>query len=120
MKLFVYGTLKRGYGNNRLLQNATFIGEAITNKPYLLFNCGFPKAVPSEEGLPIIGEVFEVDEAQLARCDSLEGHPDWYVRREINANINGREETVMIYEMDQLQQAPMCHIIDNKYYQWGR
>ena len=42
MKLFVYGTLKRGYGNNRLLREATFIGPAISKSAmYRMYSTGF-------------------------------------------------------------------------------
>ena len=120
MKLFVYGTLKRGYGNNRILEGAKFLGEAISHSPYLLHNCGFPKAVPSEEGLPIMGEIFEVSVPQLARCDMLEGHPNWYTRRVISATTKeGETHSVMIYEMDDPQTAPLCPKVDDMYYQWG-
>ena len=127
MKLMVYGTLQSGHGNNRLLYGAEFLGPAITNKPYVLFHCGFPKAVPFSIDpekyplLPVIGEVYEVDGSQLARCDMLEGHPSWYRREPIYARLNGAVEEVHIYEMKEWQErAPLCNIIDNKYYRWAR
>lgn len=128
MKLFVYGTLKKAYGNNVLLSGAKFIGEAITYKPYVLFNCGFPKAVPfsrDEEKfpmLPVIGEVFEIDGYHLSRCDSLEGHPDWYVRKEVKVYLPHleQEDTVMIYEMPEWpSHGSLCTIKDNNYV-WHR
>jgi gamma-glutamylcyclotransferase (GGCT)/AIG2-like uncharacterized protein YtfP len=118
--LFVYGTLKRGYGNNRLLYGAEFIGEGITKKSYHLHNCGFPKAVPSITGLPVKGEVFRVEPSHITRCDMLEGHPDWYTRREIIANVNGEDVPVMIYEMDTPSQSPLCNTNSNEYYYWDR
>ena len=125
MKLMVYGTLKRGWGNNRLLVNATFVGEAVSKKNYVLFDSGIPYAVPFTENedthplRPIMGEVFEIDADQLRRCDALEGHPNWYRREIINVEVNGHEEEVFIYEMPEWQgRARVCNTVDD-YYKWG-
>lgn len=124
MKLLVYGTLQQGYWNNRLLEGAKFLGPAITDKKYVLFNCGFPKAVPfsvNEEKyklLPIKGEVYEVEDHHVSMCDRLEGHPSWYHRSPIKAFINGEKTDVMIYEMPEWQDTKVCHIVDNMYYKW--
>lgn len=124
MKLFVYGTLQRGYGNNRLLAGATFLGPAVSLKPYVLFNCGFPYAVPftkNEEKfplLPITGEVYGVDETILRGCDRLEGHPNWYKRTYINVVRDDEEEEVMIYEMNTWEEYRLSSI-SNSVYCWA-
>lgn len=131
MKLMVYGTLKQGYGNNILLRDATLLGTAITLRPFVLFNCGFPKAVPFTQDevnfplLPVMGEVYEVNERTLSRCDSLEGHPDWYRRVDVRVSMGDNEEhTVMIYEMPEWQRAPLCRTVTtydpHRYYIWER
>ena len=33
--LFVYGTLKRGFGNNYILRNSKFLGSAITEEKFV-------------------------------------------------------------------------------------
>lgn len=124
MKLFTYGTLQRGFGNNRLLADATFLGSAVSCKPYVLFNAGFPYAVPYTENegthplLPITGEVFEVTEQQLERCDGLEGHPRWYKRTRIKVKMEGGEVEAYIYEMPT---TPSCRLstIINGIYSWA-
>ena len=40
--VFVYGTLKRGHGNHRELEGATFLGEAQTVDRYALHVQGLP------------------------------------------------------------------------------
>ncbi len=125
MKIFVYGTLQRGYGNNRLLTDATFIGSATTEKSYVLFQCGFPKAVPFTKNntklLPVKGEVFEVDKATLHCCDQLEGHPNWYVRTPITVLMdNGETEQVEIYEMPEWQDNRDTCTVVNDNYVWSR
>lgn len=135
MKLFVYGTLQQGWGNNRLLNGATFLGKALTKKPYVLFNGGFPYAVPVSPDesmfplLPVMGEVYEVEQRHVDVCDYLEGHPSWYQRTNIRAFINPGVEyedqpsvEVMIYEMprlDRYQHYHLCNTKDNMYYWSG-
>lgn len=127
MKLMVYGTLKRGWGNNRLLEGAKFLGDAYSCKKYVLVNGGFPIAYTKEkEGfplLPIKGEIWEVEGHHVERCDRLEGHPDWYRRNTIQAVVNGGEVETFIYEMNETpSRYSLCNTIDynnNRYYYWG-
>ena len=78
--IFVYGTLKSGYGNNYLLKGAECLGGAKTVEKYALYEQGIPYVVKSEPVAQIQGEVYLVDSATLARLDQLEGHPGWYYR----------------------------------------
>lgn len=71
-KLFVYGTLKQGYYNHRCIQGATFVGPAIAHG-YSIFNLGgYPGIIEDDPG-KVIGELYEITDEQLARCDRLEG-----------------------------------------------
>lgn len=86
MKLFVYGTLKRGFSNNSLLRGAEFISED-TIKGHLYVG-GVPFATP---GTGVVhGEVFDVPAALLPRLDFLEGHPDGYRRTPVTT-LEGRD-----------------------------
>ena len=121
----VYGTLKSGYHNNYLLGGARLVGKAVTLKAYQLFDCGFPMAVPSDEkAFPVLGEIYEVSDDAFRRCDSLEGHPDWYIRRIIEAKLVDNEEIVQtyIYEMPRISnhRTQLCDVKDNTYYMWSR
>lgn len=89
--IFVYGTLKLGFGNNRLLKDATYVGKAETSDMFFMADGGFPVVYsiydPRFPGLKdhlgfVVGEAYEVDDAQLSSCDALEGHPEWYHRYE--------------------------------------
>jgi gamma-glutamylaminecyclotransferase len=82
MKVFVYGTLKRGYHNHRLLAGAKYLGEANLNGPHILLDAGFPVCVklPTGAGL-VTGELYEVTAEQLKRLDQLEGEGRMYHRR---------------------------------------
>lgn len=84
MRLFVYGTLKQGYGNNRLLSDAEFLGKDVVQVPYYLVDLGpFPAAIPSDQVHEIIGEVYQINDEIMERTDWLEGYPEHYNRSEI-------------------------------------
>lgn len=82
--LFVYGTLKRGYGNNARLADQKFLGTAVTAiGGYVMQDVGFPLLwleEPDPGGHRARGEIFEVSDNALWQCDSLEGHPNMYRR----------------------------------------
>jgi gamma-glutamylaminecyclotransferase len=125
MKLFVYGTLQRGYGNNRLLKGADFIGVGLTDKRFVLYNCGFPKAVPAEiapqhKALFVRGEVWEINEDHLSWCDRLEGHPNWYRRelQRIYMDDKGSPECYM-YIMPYDQNSNLATNKHDWYYEWS-
>lgn len=97
-KVFVYGTLKAGYGNNRLLEKAKFIGEAVTQKAFSLSDCGFPYMHNGDERHPVRGEIYEIDEEILRNLDILEG-VDYghYSRGTLQAQKLGDGEAVMAW-----------------------
>lgn len=79
-RLFVYGSLKRGYGNNRLLEKSEFIGVAKTKPEFTMIAYGwFPACLVAGKTI-ITGEVYDVNDGVLDRVDRLEGHPTWYQR----------------------------------------
>jgi len=95
--LFVYGTLKRGHHNHVLLKDSKYLGLAITKEPYLLFNYGVPIAIKSKnsnlEKLPILGELYLINEITLSECDYLEGHPLVYCRQKADViNLKDSKE----------------------------
>jgi gamma-glutamylaminecyclotransferase len=83
--LFVYGTLKRGQRNHRLIADQEFIGEAATAPRYRVFDLGpYPGLVRDDtSGLAIRGELFAVTDCCLAELDDFEGVPELFVRERI-------------------------------------
>jgi gamma-glutamylaminecyclotransferase len=78
-KVFVYGTLKRGLYNHRLLErgNARFMGEVRTKRAQhvmLLADAGYPYLVKSttDDARVIDGELYSVDDDTLTLLDELE------------------------------------------------
>ena len=104
-RVFVYGTLKRGFPNHALMHNATFFGEARTvlTYPMVVHGSGFSVVIMPEPGTGhrILGEVWEVDDAQLAELDKLESThlPTGYIREPIDVALepSGSVETVFVY-----------------------
>jgi gamma-glutamylaminecyclotransferase len=81
-KVFVYGTLKKGFGNHPILSNAKFLGEAHTMEAsFQMYSLGGFPAVTLEGNQRIIGEVYEVEDPSIiSNMDELEHHPHWYQR----------------------------------------
>lgn len=89
LRVGVYGTLKTGYGNHRLLENADFVGTGKTQSPYPLEVDGLPYLHDLEgEGENVTLEIYDVNSETLARLDQLEGHPTFYKRRVIPVSMN--------------------------------
>lgn len=81
--VFVYGSLKAGSWNHRVLGDSEFVGKARTLEEFVLVDCGFPYLIDPEslsewargpKSAPVVGEVYKViDEAVMASLDALEG-----------------------------------------------
>lgn len=77
----VYGSLKKGFGNHRLLgATSEFIGTGITEPKYKMYSLGgFPGLHSGNDRIFV--EVYLVDANKtLPNLDLLEGHPSWYKR----------------------------------------
>jgi gamma-glutamylaminecyclotransferase len=95
--VFVFGTLKQGFPNAATNRGARWPGNFRTEAAFPLYLVG-ERHVPwllnaPGTGLPVIGEVYAVDEATLRDMDALErvGHPDGYVRQGITVVPAGAE-----------------------------
>lgn len=114
---FVYGTLMRGFGNNRrFLSDAEFVTEDRTSNLYVLGDVGFPYAFPKEkvEHLldeeyfkPVLGEVWKVEnETTRKGLDYLEGEGSHYHRVKTTTE-SGHE--VWIYEQHDPNALRYCY-----------
>jgi len=93
MDVFVYGTLKKGFGNHHFLEAAYFMGTA--SVPGILLSLGgFPGLILEENGWNVKGEVWRINkELDLPALDRLEGHPSHYTRKEITIQGYGLVST---------------------------
>jgi gamma-glutamylaminecyclotransferase len=89
LPVFVFGTLKEGFPNFGSNAGRRIVGEFLTLERYPLFLVGerhSPWMIDHPgEGHRVAGQLFEVDDAALARMDALEriGEPDGYRRQRI-------------------------------------
>ena len=79
-KVFVYGTLKKGYGNNTLIKHTEFIGESISIDRFDLSGIGFPCAYPNRNGKLLQGEIYKLNDSDFITTDMLEGNGSLYQR----------------------------------------
>lgn len=88
-RVFVYGSLKEGEWNNRILGVSEKLTTSTTLTKFALGDVGFPYAFPPSAVpakfdhllYPVRGEVFEVTTDKVfADLDTLEGYPSHYDR----------------------------------------
>lgn len=80
----VYGTLRRGHGNHRVLGDSPSIETVAANLPVKMYNLGaFPAIVPCTKEHTIIVEVYGVSPDVFKALDRLEGYPQLYDRRQV-------------------------------------
>jgi gamma-glutamylcyclotransferase (GGCT)/AIG2-like uncharacterized protein YtfP len=101
-KVFVYGTLKRGYGNHHLLKNQLYLGKAKTKQKWAMVGNGmpFPYVLSVNNlGYQVEGEVYMVDGLTLKALDRLEGVPTHY--KKLNVGViytdDNSTDTVSMY-----------------------
>lgn len=101
----VYGTLKKGHGNHRLLEHSELVAEeAITSAPaFRLY--GYKRAYPfvqrmNDGGQQISCQVYRVDDNTLKSLDYLEGHPNFYKREMVSFDDNSYEAELYLFQGD--------------------
>ncbi|KAG5666712.1 hypothetical protein PVAND_014727 [Polypedilum vanderplanki] len=126
IKVFVYGTLKRGQPNHYLMTDKSngyskfiTIGETIVSFPLVVatrYNIPFLLNRPGM-GNQISGEIFEVDEKMFAVLDKLEDYPSWYDREIQEINANGEKIPCWIYTLkifpEKMLQLPYLRSYEN-------
>lgn len=121
--IFVYGTLKRGFWNNRLLEDSTFVGTATTVREFCLLDGGYPYACRRGKKMRrVVGELWLVDSETLARLDCLEGVPHHYQRQLIGVVVpGGRRRRAHIYTVpygDERQGRQFCPTDNDGAFVW--
>jgi gamma-glutamylaminecyclotransferase len=99
IRVFVYGSLKQGFGNHSLLKDQRLIGpDSITAKHTMVSLGWFPGVVkveaPDAPDTVVHGELYEVNPEVLDSLDVLEGHPTFYRREKVQTDISGRKAWV--------------------------
>ncbi|MGE0765981.1 MAG: gamma-glutamylcyclotransferase [Hyphomicrobiaceae bacterium] len=115
-RIFVYGTLKRGFPNHHYMRGATYVGDARTVDAYPLVVGGVwftPYLIPEKgDGHRVKGEVWDVPDHMMPALDKLESvHlPNGYRRQIIAAVLDGASEAVDAWTyFRQRQHIPIIH-----------
>tara|TARA_R110002012_G_scaffold319064_1_gene538643 strand:- start:1981 stop:2565 length:585 start_codon:yes stop_codon:yes gene_type:complete len=81
MKVFVYGTLKKGGKNHFFLKKSKFVRyETLKQHSIYDINHGFPLMFKTHDDAKVYGEIYEIDSDTLIKIDSLESEGRFYER----------------------------------------
>lgn len=89
--LFVYGSLKTGQANHRLIADQEYLGPAVTEPRYRIIDMGrYPGLVEdAANGLAVRGELWAVARPCLLELDEFEGGEGTWSRHSVR--VEGRE-----------------------------
>ena len=104
--VFVYGTLRRGEENHRMIVGNTILGNTLTDERYTMYDLGEYPAVIQNGKSAIIGEVYDISTDLLATLDKLEECPDYYRRLYIDTPYG----KAWMYVLSRLPDAYDCKI----------
>ena len=112
--LFVYGTLKKGFGLHNIIASLNYIGETKILGYDMYTNGGYPMAVKGWGS--IVGEVYEVpeevEEYLFSVLDQIEGA---YNRNKELVIIDKKAYSVYFYEY-KYEVDGLMHIEDGEFY----
>lgn len=83
LDLFVYGSLMQGEANHARLGGASLIGAARSEPRFELVDLGPYPGMVAGGRYSVVGELYRVDAATVARLDAFEGHPGHFRRSPI-------------------------------------
>ena len=90
--LFVYGSLKWGYGNHHILGSSNLIDDGII-VGFKMYSMGaFPALVFDDSLDRTVGELYEISDATFQRCDNLEGYPNFYDRKMVKVYLSSPDD----------------------------
>ena len=121
MKVAVYGSLKRGYGNHRVMKNANgkYLYDAVsTDAHYILDGHSYPyinEAPSNPEKGKLSVEIYEVSEEGLLHLDALEGHPTFYKREQRQFSTPTGKVTAWLYILQRKIEANPVYKQDGVY-----
>lgn len=111
MRIFVYGTLKRGFCRHQFLKGERFLGEVRTAPRYRMFNIGtYPGLVEDpENGRSILGELYDVSPQGVEGLDVVEAVDEGeYLRRPIQLDPPDVEPVEAYFYQLPVEHLPDC------------
>jgi gamma-glutamylcyclotransferase (GGCT)/AIG2-like uncharacterized protein YtfP len=99
--LFVYGSLKKGFDNHKLLDKyAKRVGKASTVGKFAMYEDSFgnyPYLV-KEPITKVMGELYEIKRKELLdKIDDFEGAPEYYQRKKIKVKTHKGVNLAFVY-----------------------
>ncbi len=94
--VFVYGTLMRGQRAAQHLETATFSGPALL-ADHAMYDLGSFPGIAPKQGETVLGELWFVDDATLARLDQYEGAGTLYRRETVRVTLHGEQTEANAY-----------------------
>jgi gamma-glutamylcyclotransferase (GGCT)/AIG2-like uncharacterized protein YtfP len=97
--VFVYGSLKKGFGNHGFLSQSEFLGDATTvDSRFRMVSLGSFPGVYDVGNDKIKGEIYSVNHYTLRNLDRLESEGSFYSRRTFSFELsNGQIIDSYIY-----------------------
>ena len=83
LPIFVYGSLRQGNVQHAILAESQFLGSAMTEPEFTLFDVGEWPAAIHKGTTAIVGELYDVNPNKLAEIDRYERHPDLFSRQAV-------------------------------------
>lgn len=81
---FAYGNLKKGFPQHHLMRRANFLGVALTEKKFHLYQVSyFPALFVSSDSMQVFGEIYEVDDFLLLDAVNNVGGQSFFSRQKI-------------------------------------
>jgi gamma-glutamylaminecyclotransferase len=80
----VYGSLKKGFHNHRLLEKSRHVGNGVV-WDWQMFSVGSYPMIAKGLGKVYV-EIYEVDGATFSNLDRLEGYPSYYNRKLVDVD----------------------------------
>ena len=92
LKIAVYGSLRAGMGNNRVIDSSKLLSSENVSLPFEMIDLGsFPGLIKSNNINDIYMEIYEVDPTTYQRVERLEGYPSFYDRELIETSAGAAE-----------------------------
>lgn len=115
LRVFVYGTLRRGDDNDitRLEPAPVFLGNAVIAGT--MHHLGAYPGVVLGGTARVVGEVYAITPALERKLDEIEAlypqQTDEYFKRQIPVDVNGRELNCIVYEINPRYTGGTCTIL---------
>ena len=116
MQVAVYGSLRKGLSNHRLVKDSEFKGQFETDHKYNLISLGGFPGLLKGGSTSVVMEVYEVDTKTLRSLDSLEGYS---AQRKPSQNFYNREKIdsplgqVSVYFLNRTDISPSTPNVDS-------